>query len=147
MCSIKHYLAGFDIEHGAHDLDFAFFSHLAQHRTLFCHGLDVQMHVVGGDNIDKGIVGRTAVRSIDIGRGQHSRADLVQQLCQIAKLNIIASAFNAAVMGVAQDDDQLGTGDLRCVFQASQNIGIDHIARNPCGKQVTYVLVEDQRGR
>ena len=87
--------------------------------------------ILGGAGLD--------VRGDGINRG----FDLGQEAGEIAEVDVIDGALDGAAVGVANDDDEFGPGDLAGEFHAAEDVIVEDIAGDAGAKDIAHALIKD----
>ncbi len=82
-----------------------------------------------------------------LGYLRNCRTDIGEGGCQYTEFHIIDGAFHGTAIGMTENDNGFGTGQLGSEFETSYDIRVDEITGDSSDKDVANPLVEDQLGR
>ena len=147
--------AGADIVHGSDEENRAGFDHAADARAGFEDVFHGAADILGGDDVgesggieaggfrERGDVVDGAADAVGEGGevGAASRFSGVEVLA-----DELAGCGDGSALGVAFDDDDLGTGDLAGVFHAAEDLFRGHIACDADAEDIAQAEVEDEFG-
>jgi hypothetical protein len=94
-----------------------------------------QFHILARNGVHEGAILRGAL-AVVLGRF-YGRADLDQQIGEVAELYLSNGALNRAAGGVARGQHDLGASHLTGELHTAQDVLVDDIAGHACVENIT----------